>query len=140
MTNYVIDANILMSMLISGNASYKPILEFYDFYLPEFVLVEVEKYKSQLLLRTKMNEDEFFKWSILVFSKITVLPNYILSPESLEKSNLLLNDIDIKDTAYLALSIQLDLPLLTRDKPLATGLRKKGFRRVMMFDDFLRNI
>ncbi len=140
MTNYVIDANILMSMLISGNASYKPILEFYDFYLPEFVLVEVEKYKSQLLLRTKMNEDEFFKWSILVFSKITVLPNYILSPESLEKSNLLLNDIDIKDTAYLALSIQLDLPFLTRDKPLATGLRKKGFRRVIMFDDFLRNI
>lgn len=140
MTNYVIDANILMSMLISGNASYKPILEFYDFYLPEFVLVEVEKYKSQLLLRTKMNENEFFKWSILVFSKITVLPNYILSTESLEKSNLLLNDIDIKDTAYLALAIQLDLPLLTRDKPLAAGLKKKGFRRVMMFDDFLKNI
>lgn len=140
MTNYVIDANILMSMLISGNASYKPILEFYDFYLPEFVLVEVEKYKSQLLLRTKMNEDEFFKWSTLVFSKITVFPNYILSPESLEKSHLLLNDIDIKDTTYLALAIQLDLPLLTRDKPLATGLRKKGFRRIMMFDDFLKNI
>jgi len=140
MTNYVIDANILMSMLISGNASYKPILEFYDFYLPEFVLVEVEKYKSQLLLRTKMNEDEFFKWSILVFSKITILPNYILSVESLEKSNLLLNGIDLKDTAYLALAIQLDLPLLTRDKPLITGLRKKGFRRIIMFDDFLRNI
>jgi predicted nucleic acid-binding protein len=140
MTKYVIDANILMSMLISGNASYKPILEFYDFYLPEFVLVEIEKYKSQLLSRTKMNEDEFFKWSILVFSKITVLPNYILSLESLEKSNLLLNDIDIKDTAYLALAIQLDLPLLTRDKPLLTGLKKKGFRRVTMFDDFLRNI
>lgn len=140
MTKYVIDANILMSMLISGNASYKPILEFYDFYLPEFVLVEIEKYKSQLLSRTKMNEDEFFKWSILVFSKITVLPNYILSLESLEKSNLLLNDIDIKDTVYLALAIQLDLPLLTRDKPLLTGLKKKGFRRVTMFDDFLRNI
>lgn len=140
MTNYVIDANILMSMLISGNASYKPILEFYDLYLPEFVLVEVEKYKSQLLLRTKMNEDEFLKWSILVFSKITVLPNYILSTESLEKSHLLLDDIDLKDTAYLALAIQLDLPLLTRDKPLATGLKKKGFRRVMMFDDFLKNI
>ena len=121
-------------------SSYKPILEFYAFYLPEFVLVEVEKYKSQLLLRTKMTEDEFFKWSILVFSKITVLPNYILSTESLEKSNLLLNDIDIKDTAYLALAIQLDLPLLTRDMPLATGLKKKGFRRIIMFDDFLRSI
>jgi predicted nucleic acid-binding protein len=140
MTDYVIDANILMSMLISGNSSYKPILEFYNFYLPEFVLVEVEKYKSQLQFRTKMNTDEFFKWSILIFSKITVLPNYILSAESLEKSNLLLNDIDIKDTAYLALAIQLDLTLLTRDKPLSTGLRKKGFRRVILFDDFLRSI
>lgn len=140
MTDYVIDANILMSMLISGNASYKSILEYYNFYLPEFVLVEVEKYKSQLQFRTKMNTDEFFKWSILIFSKITVLPNYILSAESLEKSNLLLNDIDIKDTAYLALAIQLDLTLLTRDKPLSTGLRKKGFRRVILFDDFLRSI
>jgi predicted nucleic acid-binding protein len=79
MTKYVIDANILMSMLISGNASYKPILEFYDFYLPEFVLVEIEKYKSQLLSRTKMNEDEFFKWSILVFSFSTSLSRAVVN-------------------------------------------------------------
>ena len=36
-----------------------------------------------------------------------------------------------------ALSISLDIPLLTRDKPLYTGLRKKGFRNVLLFNEFL---
>jgi len=47
---------------------------------------------------------------------------------------------DLKDVPYVALAMQLDLPLLTRDKPLYHGLRKQGFRNVQMFEDFLKNI
>ncbi|WP_435354408.1 PIN domain-containing protein [Emticicia sp. SJ17W-69] len=104
-THYVIDANILMSMLISGNASYKPIISFYHFFLPEFALVEIEKYKGVILQKTKLQEDELKRWTISVFSEITVLPNYILCQESLEKANQLLQNIDIKDTSYVALAM-----------------------------------
>lgn len=41
MTDFVIDANVLMSILISGKSSYKPILSYFHFKLPEFALVEV---------------------------------------------------------------------------------------------------
>jgi predicted nucleic acid-binding protein len=139
-TDYVIDANILMSIHISGNANYRPILGFYNFLLPEFSLVEIEKYREVIQQKTKMQEDDLARWTLFVFSEITILPNYILSQESLQKSNQLLNNIDIKDTSYVALSLQLDLILLTRDKPLSTGLRKKGFRKVLLFEDFLRSI
>ena len=140
MIDYVIDANILMSILISGKASYKPILAFHNFILPEFVLVETEKYKETLRNKTKMNESELIEWSYFVFSEITILPNYILKKEVLEKTAVLLSDIDMKDIAYVALAMQLDLPFLTRDKPLYKGIRKKGFRKVILFEDFLRKM
>lgn len=138
--DFVIDANILMSMLISGKASYRPLLTYYNFILPDFVLVELEKHKEVLKSKTKMQQDEFLQWSYFVFSQLTILPNYTLSKESLEKSEKLLDKIDLKDVTYVALAMQLDLTLLTRDKPLYEGLRKQKFKKVVLFEDFLQTL
>jgi predicted nucleic acid-binding protein len=140
MKDFVIDANILMSMLISGKASYKPILAYYNFILPDFVLIEVETHKEVLKNKTRLNESQFLTWTYSVFSNLTILPNYVLSLESLQKAYKLLEKIDPKDTTYVALAMQLDLVLLTRDVPLYEGLRKQGFRKVMLFENFLKTI
>ncbi len=140
MIDFIIDANILMSMLISGKAAYRPILTYYRFIVPDFAFVEIDKYSSIILQKTKLNEEEFKQWSCFVFSQVRTIPRYILSEDVLTKSNQLLHDIDLKDTSYVALSMELNLVLLTRDDILYKGLRKKGFRKVMKFDDFLRNI
>lgn len=140
MADFIIDANILMSILISGKASYRPILNYYRFIVPDFVFLEIEKYSSIILEKTKLNEEEFKQWSYFVFSQIRAFPRYVLSEDVLIKSNHLLKDIDPKDTSYVALSMELSLVLLIRDDILYKGLRKKGFRKVMKFDDFLRNI
>ena len=100
-STFVIDANILMSILISGKASHKPLLNHYNFIAPEFVLVEIEKYSTTILQKTKMKDDTFWAWSLYVFSQVTILPNYLLSKESLQKSNQLLQNIDLKDTSYV---------------------------------------
>ncbi len=41
----------------------------------------------------------------------------------------LCRDVDENDTAYLALTLELDAELWTSDRELETGLRKKGFTR-----------
>lgn len=140
MNDFVIDANILMSILISGKSGYRTILSFNNFILPDFALIKIEKYKSILKNRTKMTEIQFAKWTYFVFSNLTILPKYVLEDEFLVKSELLLQKIDLKDISYVALAMQLDLPLLTRDNPLYEGLRKQGFRRVILFDDFLKTL
>lgn len=94
MQEFVVDANVLISILISGKASYKLILSFLDLFTPDFAL-------------------------------------------ALIKATELARDIDIKDVSYIALAIQLDLILLTRDKKLLQGLKRKGFRKVMLFEDLL---
>lgn len=140
MTGYVLDANVLMGMLISGRAGYRPLLEYYQFVLPEYALAEVDLYCDKLKSKTKMDEGQFFQWTYFVFSQVTILPRYSLSNESLRRATKLLKSIDQKDIPYVATAMQLDLALLSRDKPLHNGLRKKGFRKIILFEDFLRRI
>lgn len=140
MRDYVLDANVLMGILISGKADYRPLLAFFNFILPDFVMVELEKYSGVIKSKSNLNESELLQWTYFVFSQLTVLPRYALQHESLAKAEELLKYVDLKDIAYVGLSMQLDLPLLTRDKLLYHGLRKRGFRNVQMFEDFLKNM
>ncbi|MDP5168817.1 MAG: PIN domain-containing protein [Bacteroidia bacterium] len=140
MREYVLDANILMSMLMSGKADYRPLLSFFTFILPEFVLVEVEKYSEVIKQKSRLSDTELLQWTYFVFSQLAILPRYALQQESLAKAEELLRNVDLKDVPYVALSMQVDLPLLTRDKLLYDGLRKQGFRKVQLFEDFLKNI
>ena len=138
MTDFVIDANVLMSILISGKAGYRPILSFNTFILPDFALVEIEKYNTTLKTKTVMSALQLVEWTYFVFSELTIFPRYVVDEYHITTSARLLEKIDMKDLHYLALAMQLGLPLLTRDTPLYQGLRKQGFKNVIMFDDFLR--
>ncbi len=140
MIDFVIDANVLMSILIRGRAGYRPILSFNNFILPNFAFIEIEKHKDILRRKTKMSQNQFTEWTYFVFSQLTILPHYVLEQEIVEKSQTLLEKIDLKDITYVALAMQLDLPLLTRDNSLYEGLRKQGFRKVMLFEDFLQTL
>lgn len=90
MTDFVIDANVLMSILISGRAGYRSILFFHNFILPDFALVEIEKYKDILKHKTKMSEHQLTGWTYFVFSKLTFLPQYVLEEGIVAKSERLL--------------------------------------------------
>jgi hypothetical protein len=46
----------------------------------------------------------------------------------------------LKDIIYVALSIELGCPLITRDKPLFNGLIQRGYTDVIIFDDFISTI
>jgi predicted nucleic acid-binding protein len=140
MTDFVVDANVLMSILISGKAGYRPILSSTNFILPDFALVEIDKYKATLKSRVKRSEIQFTEWTYFVFANLTFLPQYVITDKVLLKSEILLERIDLKDLSYVALAMQLDLPLLTRDTALYDGLRKQGFRKVIQFENFLKNL
>lgn len=140
MRAYVIDANIIISMLISGKASYRPILTFFNFYTSEFSFEEIEKYRPLLFEKTKLDEEQFRRFALMVYKEISVVPNLIITKHSLSQAIELTSSIDIKDVSYVSLAIELNRPLLTRDKVLVNGLRKKGFKKIQLFDEFLRGL
>lgn len=136
--SYVIDANVLMGALISGKAFYKTTFETLDLITPDFALIEIEKYKDTIIARSKLNDEEMRRFTVDIFRRITVLPNYFLTDKSLKEAERLIADVDPKDISYVALAIQTGSILLTRDRPVYVAARQKRFRRILLFDDFLR--
>ncbi|QDK78255.1 DNA-binding protein [Spirosoma sp. KCTC 42546] len=136
--SYVIDANVLMSALISGKAFYKTIFGALDLLVPEFALVEIEKYKETIQQKSKLDEPAMRGYTLDIFQQLTILPNYFLSQGALTEADRLIGHIDAKDISYLALEIQTNSVLLTRDQPIYKAARQNGFRRIMLFDSFLR--
>jgi predicted nucleic acid-binding protein len=117
-----------------------PILTYYDFYSPDFVFEEIDKYKPTILEKTKLNIDEFQRFTFFIFNQVSVIPRIVISDEAIDKATELIRDIDIKDLSYVALAIELDCVLITRDNTLIKGAKKKGFRKIMSFEDFLTSI
>ncbi len=138
MLDYILDANVIISILISGKSSYKPFLAFFNFYTPEFSLEEIAKYEQVIFEKSRLDAENLRKYIVSVFEQVTVVPKIALTNSAIEKAAALAEGVDAKDSSYLALALQLDLVLLTRDKPLYHGVRAKGFRKIMLFDDFLR--
>ena len=54
MNKYVIDSNVIFSALISGKQIYLHLFDKYEFYIPDFVLLEIDKYKLVILSKTKL--------------------------------------------------------------------------------------
>lgn len=70
-------------------------------------------------------------YTLAVFDYLIVVPNFLITTQSYFAAFRLCKDIDEADTAYLALSIEFDLPLLTNDRILAEGLKRKGYTNVI---------
>ena len=134
---YVIDVNILMSILISGKSQYINILSLFDFILPEFAFIELNLYKDVVTQKTKLDENQFRQYAYTIFSLIRFVPIFIQKEKSIKNATKLCEKIDIKDVSYVSLAIDTDLILLTRDERLYKGLRKQKFMQVELFENFL---
>lgn len=138
MNEYVIDANILFSAVIRQKELYERLTDQFILYTPDFALSELQQYRHIILQKTKSNSERLRDFTILFFRQLIVLPDYVISDEALNTARLLCEDIDLKDSVYVALSVELNLVLLTRDKPLHDGLKQKGYSKVQLFDEFVR--
>ncbi|MDP4012834.1 MAG: PIN domain-containing protein [Candidatus Nanoarchaeia archaeon] len=76
----VIDSNILFAALIKDSSTRKLILEYENLFLfPEIIFEEVEKYKSNLLEKSGMDEKEFDKLLGLILKKVMIIPTEMLN-------------------------------------------------------------
>jgi predicted nucleic acid-binding protein len=134
---FVIDSNILFGAIISSREIYFEIIKKFDLYTPDFALKEIEKYEELILRKTKLAKKELNTFLVRLFRGITILPSIIIDKDSKQKAFELCKEIDEKDTPFIALAIELDIPFVTSDKKLYKELRKKGFSNIFLFEDFL---
>lgn len=125
----VVDTNILFASLRAKNTKIRQILERQDlnFYAPNFLAVEIFKHKERILQKSKASEDEVYELLYKLLSRITFISEEVVSAGNFVQAYKLCGETDEKDTPFVALALELEAELWTRDKILKRGLVKKGF-------------
>lgn len=125
----VVDTNLIFSALISKASKIRDILfeKNMIFYALNYLITEIYKHKEKLHKLSKLDESEFDIYLNGIIERIQFVPTDIISKLSRQKAYELCKDVDIKDTPFIALSIEIGIPLWTGDKKLMNGLRLKGF-------------
>ena len=113
----VIDANIVISALISKEGKTRELIFLKEFTLfaPEFLFEEIKKYKKLIIEKSKLDEESIDLALSLIFSKIKLIPLSEFE-ESLTKAK----DIcpDPNDEEYFALALSKNIPIWSNDKKL----------------------
>ena len=73
--------------------------------------------------------------SNIIFSAL--ISGFAISTKNWRKADELCRDVDEKDTPFVALSLEFEIPLCTNDKALCEGLKKKGFDNFVTLEDVL---
>lgn len=125
----VVDTNLIFSALIPNASKIREVLfeSNLTFYSPNFLITEIYTHKDKLLKCSKLNESEFYLFFNGIIERINFIPADFIGKDSRQKAYDLCKDIDIKDTPFIALAIDLGVPVWTGDKKLKDGLSLKGF-------------
>ena len=135
MKSVVIDSNIIFAALRSNNAAFREFLNnsSYKFFTANFLIAEIFKHKERILRNSKASEEETFEYLNKILQKINFVNEEFISTANFIHAFRLCNDIDPKDTPFVALTLELECKLWTKDQELKQGLLKKGFDN--FFDD-----
>ena len=104
----IIDTNILISSLLKDSTTREILLnESINFYLPEIVLSEVNKYLPYIIQKSELSEKEIKKLLN------TLLENLILVPideyeKKMDEGMKIIGKIDEKDTQFIALALSIE--------------------------------
>ena len=103
--NIVIDSNQLFSALIKDSKTRKIILEYNcNFLFPSFVFEEMQKHKTELLEKSKLQEGDFNQLLKLMLKKVIIVPNEKLLPYRKEAFEIVRN-IDPDDVTFVACAL-----------------------------------
>jgi len=126
----IVDTNILFSTLLGKNKAFRDALlteKEITFYSCKFAIVELFKYKEKIQKYSLLEEDAILELLYNILKKIKLIDEESLTDESLQKAFDLCKDIDEKDIPFVAVTIELNGLLWTKDKKLKEGLISQGF-------------
>ena len=138
----ILDTNIIFSALLSTNSTIGELIfdseEVFEFYSCNYMRLEIEKHWEKLKKISKLTDKELQESLFRLFTKIHFINEEQISEKIWLKAETLTADIDIDDTDFVALTNYLKGVLWTGGKELYTGLKNKGFKKVVSTQELLR--
>ncbi len=129
------DTNIVFSSLLNVESQIHNILFYsngiFDFYTPELMVGELERYSNKISLLSKMDSSRLAEAKHRLFRCINLISENLVAELNRQEALHLTKDIDEDDTPFVALAMQLQCPLWTGDKKLVERVKEKGFLSIV---------
>jgi len=109
----IVDTNSLFTFFWKGSLIKKLLIAEHELYSPEFALDELEKHKSEILIKTKISSEEFDELIRDLQKLVTFVP-FSKYSDKMSKAFLLLRE-HTKDVDFLALALKLNASIVSND-------------------------
>lgn len=124
----IVDTNILFSALLREPSLFVELLfqSEFDFYICEYVIIELFKHKDRLVKQSKLSEDDVLRLFYRVMKRLHIYPERLIAPEFITEAQRLCASVDANDSIHIALTLALGGQLWTGDYKLMDGLKRQG--------------
>ena len=82
MKRFIIDANVLYSMFISGRREYLKLIKRVKLLTPDYAMTELQEHQELILSKTKLEKAELANYSLDILNDILVVPNFLVTNQS----------------------------------------------------------
>ena len=131
----VVDSNIIFSALLKTHTTFGQIIfnsdGIFEFYSSHNMRTEIREHWDKLRKLSKLTEAQLEESYYALLTKITFINEELIPQKFWVESEKLLEDIDLDDIDFVALTKYLRGKLWTGDKTLRDGLKGKGFKNVL---------
>ena len=131
----IVDSNIIFSALLKTHTTFGQIIfnsdGIFEFYSSHNMRTEIREHWDKLKKLSKLTEAQLEESYYALLTKITFINEELIPQKFWVESEKLLEDIDLDDIDFVALTKYLRGKLWTGDKTLRDGLKGKGFKNVL---------
>ncbi|HUZ58963.1 MAG TPA: PIN domain-containing protein [Hanamia sp.] len=142
MKKIIVDTNIIFSCLLNSQGTIGDLIfnsdNIFEFYSNRYMRFEIRKHWNKLKNISKLPDDEIEIAYEKMLTKLTFINEELIPQNDWEKAEILVEDIDLDDLDFVALTRYLKGSLWTGDKPLYDGLKAKRFRTVYNTQDMIK--
>ena len=134
MRKIIVDTNIIFSCLLNSQGTIGDIIfnstNVFEFYSNQYMRFEIRKHWDKLKRISNLTDLELQTAYEKLLASLTFINEELIPQTDWENAEILVADIDLDDTDFVALTKYLKGSLWTGDKPLYDGLKAQRFRTV----------
>lgn len=135
----IIDANIAVSCILKTDSRLSQL--YFDaqrvlrYIAPDFLREEVIARRDKLIKLSRQPASQLLQREFLVLQGIDFVDHGTIRKEHWLEAERLVQDVDLKDIAYVALALHTGSPIWSGDKKLRDGLARKKWNNILDADD-----
>jgi predicted nucleic acid-binding protein len=141
----IIDSNIVFSAILNSQSKIGQIIinssNIFRFYTVSLLKDEIERHKDKLLSISGFTDEQYQNSYQKIIRRINFVDDILIPDDVIEDAINLVANIDENDILFVALTNHLHAKLWTGDKKLISGLKVKGYSKILstndMYDIFL---